>query len=128
MSSDITLVSASTGMKFVSPFQRGTTWKWIWSSTPAPLTRPMFAPKLYPCGMHDIVQRPDRALDGLHDLGKFLAGELLDIRRLPVRDNHEVTAVVRIAVHDDEAEFPAPHDQVAVVILRLEGRGEQARA
>src|SRR3990172_8822549 len=50
ISSEINLMSARTGMKFVSPLHRGTMWKWIWSSTPAPLARPMFAPKLYPCG------------------------------------------------------------------------------
>ena len=34
----MTFTSASTGMKFVSPAQRGTTWRWMWSAIPAPAT------------------------------------------------------------------------------------------
>src|SRR5205085_65166 len=45
----ITLVWPSTGMKLVSPFQRGTTCQWRWSAMPAPATRPRFMPRLYPC-------------------------------------------------------------------------------
>jgi len=44
--SGITLTSASTGMKFVSPAQRGTTWRWMWSVMPAPAMRPRFQPRL----------------------------------------------------------------------------------
>ena len=38
--------SASTGMKFVSPLQRGTTCRWPWSTMPAPAMRPTFQPRL----------------------------------------------------------------------------------
>jgi len=48
--SGITFTSASTGMKFVSPFQRGTTCRCTWSVTPAPATRPTFQPRLNPSG------------------------------------------------------------------------------
>ena len=48
--SGITFTSARTGMKFVSPAQRGTTCRWTWSTTPAPAIRPRFQPRLYPCG------------------------------------------------------------------------------
>ena len=41
-----TFTSARTGMKFVSPAQRGTTCRWTWSTTPAPATRPRFQPAL----------------------------------------------------------------------------------
>ena len=41
-----TFTSASTGMKFVSPPQRGTTCMWTWSTTPAPALRPRFQPTL----------------------------------------------------------------------------------
>jgi hypothetical protein len=44
--SGTTLTSASTGMKFVSPPQRGTTCWWMWSTTPAPAARPRFQPRL----------------------------------------------------------------------------------
>ena len=33
-------------MKFVSPAQRGTTWRWTWSVIPAPAARPRFQPRL----------------------------------------------------------------------------------
>jgi len=39
------------GMKFVSPFHRGTRWKCTCLSIPAPAVLPMFAPKLNPCGL-----------------------------------------------------------------------------
>ena len=41
-----TLTSARTGMKFVSPAQRGTTCRWTWSVIPAPAIRPRFQPTL----------------------------------------------------------------------------------
>ena len=41
-----TFTSASTGMKFVSPAQRGTRCRWTWSVTPAPAIRPRFQPRL----------------------------------------------------------------------------------
>ncbi len=39
-SSGITLASARTGMKFVSPPQRGTRCRWMWSAIPAPAAFP----------------------------------------------------------------------------------------
>ena len=51
--SGMTLTSESTGMKFVSPAQRGTTCSWTWSTTPAPAMRPRFQPRLNPCGPID---------------------------------------------------------------------------
>jgi len=50
ISSETTFVSAMAGMKFVSPFQRGTRWKCMCLSIPAPAILPIFAPKLNPCG------------------------------------------------------------------------------
>src|SRR5439155_15018039 len=44
----ITLVSPITGMKLVSPFQRGTTCQCTCSAIPAPATRPRFIPTLWP--------------------------------------------------------------------------------
>src|SRR5207249_9702506 len=46
----ITLMSPSTAMKFVSPFQRGTTCQCRWPGTPAPATRPRLRPTLKPSG------------------------------------------------------------------------------
>ena len=43
--------SASTVMKFVSPFQRGTRWKWKCPGTPAPAGVPRFIPRLKPWGL-----------------------------------------------------------------------------
>src|SRR3954453_12247582 len=41
-----TRVSPTTVVKFVSPFQRGTTCQCRWSGMPAPATRPRFIPTL----------------------------------------------------------------------------------
>src|SRR4029079_9211581 len=41
-----TFTSARTGMKFVSPDQRGTRCRWTWSTIPAPAIRPRFQPTL----------------------------------------------------------------------------------
>src|SRR5215210_3031851 len=49
--SGMTFTSARTGMKFVSPAQRGTTCRWTWSTTPAPAIRPRFQPRLKPWGL-----------------------------------------------------------------------------
>ena len=45
-----TFRSARTGMKFVSPAQRGTRCRCTWSVIPAPAIRPRFQPRLYPWG------------------------------------------------------------------------------
>src|ERR687894_366674 len=45
-------------MKFVSPAQRGTTWRWTWSVTPAPATLPRFQPRLNPCGAYTCASAP----------------------------------------------------------------------
>jgi hypothetical protein len=44
-----TRVSPMTGMKLVSPPQRGTACWWRWSAIPAPATEPWFIPMLKPC-------------------------------------------------------------------------------
>ena len=38
------------GMKFASPFQRGTMCWWRWAAIPAPATSPWFIPRLNPWG------------------------------------------------------------------------------
>ena len=51
MLSEISFTSLKTGIKFVSPFHRGTRWKCTCLSIPAPAVLPKFAPKLNPCGL-----------------------------------------------------------------------------
>src|ERR1041384_7154125 len=50
ISSDMTFVSASTGRKLVSPFQRGTMGKWTCRAIPAPAVLPILHPTLNPSG------------------------------------------------------------------------------
>ena len=58
----ITSTPPMTGMKFVSPLQRGTMCQCRWPGTPAPATWPRFKPTLKPCSIH-------RAFDNSHDRG-----------------------------------------------------------
>ena len=71
-----TFTSASTGMKFVSPDQRGTTWRWTWSAMPAPATRPRFQPRLKPSGPVDAVERVDAGDREAVELERLLVREL----------------------------------------------------
>src|SRR5439155_15074993 len=50
-SSGITRVSPTTVMKLVSPVQRGSTCRWMWSATPAPAGLPRFMPMFIPSGL-----------------------------------------------------------------------------
>src|SRR5215210_2676753 len=56
--SGMTFTSARTGMKFVSPVQRGTTCRCTWSTMPAPAIRPRFQPRLKPCGAYSCASAP----------------------------------------------------------------------
>ena len=59
----------STGMKLVSPPQRGTTCWCRWAAMPAPATEPWFMPMLNPCGAADRADRPHRRLGERAELG-----------------------------------------------------------
>ena len=47
----MTRVPPTVVMKFVSPIQRGTMCRWMWSATPAPAALPRFIPRLMPSGV-----------------------------------------------------------------------------
>src|SRR5581483_3242422 len=53
-----TRVLPTTGMKFVSAAQRGTTCRWAWSSTPAPAILPWLIPMLKPSGPYSSRSTP----------------------------------------------------------------------
>ena len=85
-------------MKFVSPDQRGTTWRWTWSAIPAPATRPRFQPRLKPSGAVEPPERVDRRHGEVVELEHLAArqvGELADVA--PWRDHH-VPRRVRVLV------------------------------
>ena len=71
--SGITLVSPTTGMKLVSPPQRGTTCMCRCPAMPAPAASPRFMPTLKPCGRYSAVSaatmRCKRAIISAHSAG-----------------------------------------------------------
>jgi hypothetical protein len=114
-------MSASTGMKFVSPFQRGTTWRWPWSTIPAPATRPMFQRKDGPQGFDRRHREP------LH-FERLRVLEVVERRAVPVRRDHEVTGGVRELVEEDEGELATVDHELRLVLRQRRGAAEDALA
>ena len=88
--SGITLTSASTGMKFVSPAQRGTTCRWPWSGIPAPAMRPMFQPRLKPSGPYVARERVQTLRAEPVDLERLGLVEVAEVHAVPVRRDEQV--------------------------------------
>ena len=75
-SSGITRVSPTTVMKLVSPFQRGTTCRWMWSATPAPAEPPEVHPQVDPVGPVDLREDALHLARQGHHLAELLGGGL----------------------------------------------------
>ncbi len=73
-----TFTSASTGMKFVSPDQRGTTCRCTWSAMPAPAARPRFQPRLKPSGCVECRERLEAADGEPMERERLLGGQLAE--------------------------------------------------
>ena len=82
-SSGSTRVSPTTGMKLVSPFQRGTTCQCRWSGMPAPATRAQVQPHVEPVRVRSVAQRADRSLEQRLHLHVLIGGEILEVARVP---------------------------------------------
>ena len=65
---------------------------------------------------HRQFEGPKRTLNGVQNLEMFVVGESREGRNMLVGDDHQVTAVVRVAVHDHEAVVPAPEDEILLVL------------
>ena len=121
-------MSASTGMKFVSPFQRGTTWRWPWSTIPAPATRPRFQPTLKPSGAKTARRALDRRdREPLH-FERLRVLEVVERRAVPVGRDHEVARGIRELVEEDEGELAAVDHELRLVLRQRRGAAEDALA
>jgi len=122
----MTLMSASTGMKFVSPFQRGTTWRWAWSTMPAPATRPRFQPTLKPSGAKT-ARSVAIASTASRCVSSASASSRSSKRRaVPVRRDHQVARGVRELVEQDEGELAPVDHELRLVLRQRRGATEDA--
>ena len=92
------LGAADDGMKLASPPQRGTTCWCRCPAMPAPATPPMFMPMLKPCATRRLPQRGHGPLGEVGQLGRLLYVQLGVVGHVPVRDHHEMTAVIGIQI------------------------------
>ena len=120
--SGITFTSASTGMKFVSPAQRGTTCRWTWSTMPAPAIRPRFQPEVVALRRVRLGERGDSALGQPVDLERLLVGQLAELADVPDRRDHQVAGRVRELVQEHEGRCSAVHDERLGVVPEAAAR------
>ena len=118
-----TFTSASTGMKFVSPAQRGTTCRWTWPTTPAPAIRPRFQPRLNPAAASSAARVPSAADASRWISSASSAGQLAELALVPDGRDHQVPGRVRVLVHEHERVLAAVHDEPLLVA----GRGRAAQ-
>jgi len=71
-------------------------------------------------------KRFDALHGSLHDFDIRFIRDRGEIRRMQIRHNHQMSAVVRIEVHHQEAVLSAPEDEVALVPLFLCDAAEEA--
>src|SRR6266487_4272402 len=114
-----------TGMKLVSPLQRGTRCRWRCSTMPAPAALPRLTPMLKPSGFMTVL-RAARPLDQFQQVQQLFIDQLGEVADLSVGHNHEVAAVVRIVVEQGEAAAVARDHVVSDIVVRLGDLGEEA--
>ena len=102
-------------MKFVSPAQRGTTWRWTWSAMPAPATRPRFQPRLNPPGRRRASEDVDGRDREAVDLERLVVGELAERADVAARRDHEVPGRVRELVQERDRSIARVHPERLVV-------------
>ena len=106
-----TLVCPTTGMKLVSPPQRGTTCWCRWAAMPAPATPPRFMPTLNPCAPLAARKRAQRALRHPANLVGLGDGQVRVVGDVAVRHHHQVTGVVRVEVEHGVRDLAPRDDQ-----------------
>ena len=94
-------------MKFVSPDQRGTTWRWTWSAIPAPATRPRFQPRLKPPGPVDASSVVDRGDGETVDLERLVVRQIGQRSDVAARRDHQVSGRVRVLVQERDRRVAA---------------------
>jgi hypothetical protein len=77
--------------------------------------------------MGDFPERGNHFLKQLHDFKRFIAGEIGKFLQMPIWYDHNMTAVVRVQIHDDKGCL-APEDDAMVFILAVPGIAKYAAA
>jgi hypothetical protein len=77
-------------------------------------------------GIHDDFQSFHQSRNRSKNLSMFFFGEGAQIRRVPVRDDQQVTAIVRIEVHHNKTSLAAKHDKVLFVGMFVRRIAKQA--
>ena len=108
----------TTGMKLVSPPQRGTMCWCRWAAMPAPATVPWFMPMLKPCAPEAVRSAVIACLVSVGQLGGLRPVEVRVVGDVPVGHDHEVAAVVRVEVEHRVDVLAARDDQAVLVGLR----------
>ena len=103
-------------MKFVSPFQRGTTCRCRWPSTPAPATRPRLIPALNPCGDIAAVSACTLRVEQRPHLGALGCVQVAGRGQMPVGRDHHVPVRVRVQVHEHVGALAAVHDEAGGIV------------
>ena len=89
-----TCVPANTGMKLVSPFQRGTMCTCKWPRMPAPATRPRLMPMLKTVGPHDHLHRCLTTSQEPHDIRQLLICKIGKVLRRLIRNHHQMPPAI----------------------------------
>ncbi len=106
-----TRVCPTTGMKFVSPPQRGTTCWCRWAAMPAPAIEPEVDADVEALRAARQPQRADGALGEDPELHRLLGSEVGVVGRVAERHDHEVARVVRVQVQHRVDVLAARDDQ-----------------
>ena len=113
--SGITRTPATLVMKFVSPFQRGSTWTWRWRRHAGAGRAPEVHADVQPVGPVGGPQGGGRVGDADPELGVLGRGELVELAHLAVGHDQHVPVRVREGVEDGEAVL-APPDDVGLLV------------
>ena len=113
-----TRVRPMTGMKLVSPPQRGTACWCRWSAMPGAGDRALVHPDVEAVRPADRAHHPHRRLGEGAELGDLVGGQVGVVGHVPVRDQHQVPGVVRVQVEDGVDRRPPGHDQAVLVAHR----------
>ena len=119
-------MSASTGMKFVSPDQRGTMCSCRWPAIDPPATCPRFQPTLKASGAVDGAQGGDRLRGQLVHLGRLVGSELPELADVAQRRDHQMARRVGELVEQHEGVVASVDDEAGLAELVVASDAEHA--
>ncbi len=73
---------------------------------------------------HHLLDRPNAFRHQRHHLPTLRFSEIGKFTEMPIGNDHEMSVIVRIKIHDDEAMLPAVKDEIFSVIFLLRFQAE----